>query len=88
MTPAPLNAPPSVAAFPGALPGVGGGDRDAPIAATATPSHTDARSAGMGRRGYLLALRISVMRLKNWSSIIRETPPSIRWPTLAMSPPI
>src|SRR5262249_21383520 len=41
-----------------------------------------------GRRDYFLAVRISVTRLKNWSSIIRETPPSIRCPTLAMSPPI
>ena len=27
------------------------------------------------------------MRVKNWSSNIFETPPSIRWPTLAMRPP-
>ena len=41
-----------------------------------------------GRGRYGLAVRVSVMRAKNWSSIIRETPPSIRCPTLAMSPPI
>src|SRR5262249_53046157 len=29
----------------------------------------------------------SPIRLKNWSAIIFETPPSIRWPTPAMSPP-
>ncbi len=29
----------------------------------------------------------SVIREKNWSSSILEAPPSIRWPTLAMSPP-
>jgi len=37
--------------------------------------------------GYLLAASSSVIFEKNWSSIIFETPPSIRWPTLAMRPP-
>ena len=39
------------------------------------------------QRYVFCAVSSSVMRLKNWSSIILETPPSMRWPTLAMSPP-
>ena len=50
---------------PAHSPGVGAGDPDAPIVPTPEPSSTHITSARMGRRSYVPAVRISVMRAKN-----------------------
>jgi hypothetical protein len=57
-------------------------------AAAAIESRPASRSADAVAVLYAFcAVSSSVMRVKNWSSIILVTPPSIRWPTLAISPP-
>ena len=58
------------------------------VAAAAIESRPASRSADAVAGLYAFcAVSSSVMRLKNWSSIILVTPPSMRWPTLAISPP-